>query len=386
MASHVEIKSVNFAEDSLYKTQTVQIRGKSFKTPIKAMDLNRYIVGLNINPVVKGVNEICKKFNSTRINTALTTNREEEINREIDAVKKKYSSEDDVNICFVEFEENNLPNQIETDYLTNLSYAHSDITPLPIIPKFFKVSTSDINTRFMKYCEFINNAIATINIHNQKPIMGIMPMSLPTIFMPELIEIYRKEGINSIFLDFQGATVNGAVTKIRNLVMTLKRQSLLENTFIYSLNLGPGKLPKSKDVVPAKDILSFGYGFDSIGGMHVQKKLPPEVRERILRSQNIFEYSLRLFNKQDYGYYRASKPETIHKIYPGDSSIPPNILERSRKIGNVDKLFNQEQLGLEAVNLRSVINQNSELLKYLGTKQYVEKNDIKILSKIKTKK
>lgn len=386
MVKEVQIKDLMFADDSLYKSQIVKIGSKSFRTPIKVMDINRYIHGINMNKSIKGVNEICKKFNSTRITNALTTSREEEINNEINRRLRIYCSDDEVNICFTEFEEDGLPKEEEIEYLTNLSYVHSDITPLPLIPKFFRGIKQDAIKKFEIYHHFIKDTINSINELNNKPIMGIIPMSLPTAFIPQLLDTYINEGITALCLDYQGSTVGSSLTKIRRLVRSINKENVLEKTFIYSLNLGPGKLPKSKEVVPAKDILSFGYGFDAIGGIHVQKKLPPEIRQKILSAQNIFENSLRLFNKEDYGYYRATKKETVDKIYPHDSNIPLNILERIKKEYNVDKLFNQEQQGLEALNLRKVINENHELLKYLDRKEYVEKIDIKNLEKIKRKK
>ncbi|HLC55914.1 MAG TPA: hypothetical protein VJJ23_01635, partial [Candidatus Nanoarchaeia archaeon] len=326
--------------------------------------------------------EVYRIFNSKSLNNVQTTDREQTINNEVNRLIKKYSSDDEVNICFTEFEDIRIPNEDEIEYLTNLSYVHSDITPLPMLPKVAKNITSD---NFNEYNTFIKKAIDAIGVLNNKPIMGVIPMSVPSTFMPMLLKTYTDNGITALCLDFQGSTVGSSLTKIRALVKSIKRQNLLEKSFIYSINLGAGKLPKTKEVVPAKDILSFGYGFDAIGGQHVRKKLSPEIRAKILSSKNMFENSLRLFNKNDYGYYRATKKETIEGVYPKDSSIPLAILEKIKSNSNVDKLFNQEQQGFEAVNLRTIIKEEHKLLSYLNKKKYVEKNDIKMLENIKNK-
>ncbi|MDI6737648.1 MAG: hypothetical protein QME12_03970 [Nanoarchaeota archaeon] len=385
MGTEIQIKELTFAEDSLYKTQRVKVGGKSFLTPSKAMDIKRYIPGVGINQAARGINEAYKTFTAERIKHAQTTSREQEINREITRLITKHATEDDTNLCFVQFDENRLPNKDEIEFLTNLSYVHSDMTPLPLIPRFLKDVKQDGLKRFEEYNHFVKEAIDCINVLNHKPIMGVIPLAISTLFIPELLKTYIKEGITALCLDFQGSTVNGSVTTIRRLVKELKQQKMLNSSFIYSFNLGSGKLPKSKEVVPAKDILSFGFGFDTIGGMHVQKRLDPETRARIISAQNIFENSLRLFNKEDYGYYRATKKETVDKIYPKDSRIPLADLEKIKVHRNMDKLFNQEQQGLEAVNLRQVIREEHELLKYLGKKQYVEGNDIKTLGNVKNK-
>jgi hypothetical protein len=383
MAHEIKIKDLVFAEDSYYKTQRVKIGSKSFVTPIKAIDLRKNITGVGVNSSIRGVNEVYRIFNSKSLTNVQTTNREQVINNEINRLFKKYSSEDDVNICFTEFEDLKIPNEDEIEYLTNLSYVHSDITPLPLLPKVAKNITSDT---FNEYNTFVKNAIETIDVLNNKPIMGIIPMAIPSAFMPTLLNTYLDNGITALCLDFQGSTVGSSLTKIRALVKSMKKQKLLEKSFIYSINLGAGKLPKSKEVVPAKDILSFGYGFDTIGGQHIRKRLPPEVRAKILSAKNMFENSLRLFNKKNYGYYRATKKETVKEIYPEDSSIPLEVLEKIKTHPNIDKLFNQEQQGFEAVNLRVIIKEEQKLLSYLDKKEYVEVNDIKALENIKKRK
>jgi len=383
MAHEIKVKDLTFAEDSYYKTQRVKIGSKSFVTPIKALDLKRNIAGVEVDASIKGVNEVYRTFNSKSLINVQTTSREQEINNEINRLVKKYSSEEEVNICFAEFEDIKIPNEDEIEYLTNLSYVHSDITTLPLLPKIAKNMTAN---NFNEYDTFVKKAINTIEVLNNKPIMGTIPMTIPSAFIPPLLKTYLDSGVTALCLDFQGSTVGGSLTKIRALVKSMKMQKLIEQSFIYSINLGAGKLPKGKEVVPAKDILSFGYGFDAIGGQHIRKKLPPEIRAKILSSKNMFENSLRLFNKSNYGYYRATKKETVKEIYPKDSSIPLEILERIKTKSNIDKLFNQEQQGFEAINLRTVIKEEHKLLSYLNKKEYVENNDLKALENIKKKK
>lgn len=383
MNKEIKIRDLLFAEDSFYKTQRVEISGKSFITPAKAMDIRRNITGVSLNPSIKGINEVYRVFKSASIYDARTTDKELKINNEINRLFRRYSSEDQVNICFVEFEEQKLPTEEELEYLTNLSCVHSDITPLPLVPRFSKAITID---NFDEYNNFVKKAIETIEVLNNKPIMGIIPMPVPSAFMPTLLNTYIDNGITALCLDFQGSTIGSSLTKIRALVKAIKKQNLLEESFIYSLNLGGGKLPKSKDVVPAKDILSFGYGFDTIGGQHIRRRLPPEVRAKILSSKDISKNSLRLFNKDDYGYYRAIKKETIKEIYPPDSSIPLGLLEKLMAPSNIDKLFNQEQQGLEAINLRTVIKEENKLLNYLKRKRFVDQKDIKSIHNLKERK
>ena len=383
MAHEIKVKEVIFADDSFYKTQRVRIGSKNFQTPIKALDLKRNVTGIKIPDNIKGINENYRTFDSKRIANLKTTNREQEINNEIANGFRKFGSADEVNICFAEFEENKIPDKDELEYLTNLSYVHSDITPLPLLPRVVRNITL---SNFEQYHKFVKDAIKTIDESNNKPIMGVIPMPMPSAFLPQLLNTYLDDGITALCLDFQGSTVTSSKTKIRELVKLITRKNALGKFFTYSLNLGEGKLPKDKEVVAARDILSFGYGFDAMGGKHIKPRLPKEIWARIMSSKNITENSLRLFNKQNYGYYRATKKETVDKLYPRDSNVPLNLLEAVKKNMNIDKVFNQEQQGLETVNLRTVIKEQHKLLKYLDKKEYVEKNDIRTLEKVKAAK
>ena len=111
MANEIKVKDVTFADDSYYKTQRVVIGSKNFQTPIKALDLKRNVVGINIPASIKGVNECYRMFNSKSIANLKTTSREQDINNEINNAFKKFGSADEVNICFAEFEEDKYPNK-----------------------------------------------------------------------------------------------------------------------------------------------------------------------------------------------------------------------------------------------------------------------------------
>lgn len=381
MTTELEIRDLVFAEDCYYKTQRVKIGNKSLITPIKAVDLNKAKTGLNFNSTMRGVNEVYKIYNSSKIGTILSTaDREPEINNEIDRTYRKFTQEGELNICFTEFDDLNYPTQKELDYLTDLSHVHSDLTPLPLTPKLSKSVTPE---NFDKYQNYIKNAIKTIEDLNNKPIMGVLPIPMPSTFLSLLLEFYLKNGINAMCLDFQGSTIGSSKTKIRQLVKELKKQKVLDKSFLYSINLGSGKLSKDKNVVPAKDILSYGYGFDAIGGQHIRKKLSPEILAKLLSNKNIFGNSKRLFNKNDYGYYKTIGNDAITSAYSNDSGIPLASLLNLSKNKDADKIFNQEQQGLEAVKLRTVIREENYLLKYLETKKQVEPNDIKSLSNVK---
>jgi hypothetical protein len=160
---------------------------------------------------------------------------------------------------------------------------------------------------------------------------------------------------------------------------SLKEHDLLENSFIHSINANQGRFNKDANVVGAKDILSFGLGFDSMGERHKPLKGPKEFFEKL---QNREENKLRLFNKEDYGYYKIS-PNEIQDVYPKDSIIKmDSFANENLDVRNLQKSFNLEQIGLETLRLREIINEQSAL-EYLSNKLLVKKEDYKKIARMK---
>ena len=88
----------------------------------------------------------------------------------------------------------------------------------------------------------------------------------------------------------------------------------------------------------------------------------------------------RLFNKKDYGYWKAVSAEDLPAIFPEDCRLPIEDFKNSKKPFDLQKVFNAEQLALEAHNIRSVIKEESDkALTYVKKKKYVEDSDIRLL-------
>lgn len=84
---------------------------------------------------------------------------------------------------------------------------------------------------------------------------------------------------------------------------------------------------------------------------------------------------MRLFMKEDYGYHRLDRAQ-VDSIYPSDSSIGSGLFfDPNTDVSRMQRIYNMEQLGLEAVRLRRVISEN-RAKDYLSGKAYVEKKNI----------
>jgi hypothetical protein len=210
-------------------------------------------------------------------------------------------------------------------------------------------------------------------------------MGLPREAFPAVLDIYENEGVNAFCVDFHGRTVSGNLSSIRALLRQLKQRKMLESSLLYGLNIGQGKLIKDKEVVPARDILSFGMAFDVFGGQHFRPKLPREVWERIAAKKDVQQNKIRMFNKDDYGYYKIN-PSVVSSVYPKDSQIPVKLLENAKNQKEIEKVFNMEQQALEAAHLQEILAETDNPLAYIQKKKYVDAGDIKNIQNLKKKK
>jgi hypothetical protein len=379
MSKYIKISKCEITDDLFFKTQKINIKGKKFQTPIKAIDASKLHAELDISDSIKGLNEVFNTFDLKRLNNCLTSDdNASKFNTELKRKINK-TSPSEVNLCFIMYEDLKLPDENGINFLMNVSYGHSDATPLPLLPKFFKGDNIDPFERMDNYKNFMQKCIDSINRLNNKPILGIIPEGVPFLFVQDIVEFYYRNDITSFVYDFSGK-VNADNTKLREFYVALNQNDLMDNSFLYSANVNNGKMLKSAPVVVAKDIMTYGYGFDALGDQHVKQPLPKEVANAI-KLKNKGTFSFRLFNNNDYGYYKSSELSVLGEIYPiGKTEIPFETFKTNNaKSKKAQFLFNSERLGIEALKYQELVKENENTADYFKTKNYVEEKTIKTL-------
>lgn len=379
MSKHIEFKKVCPDDDTLYITKELRVNGKNLTTPIKSLGVSSKLV---FNDKIKGVNEFYRKFSldenlkKNSIYKVLgSPEKLSDLNYKFNSLVKKTDTDKEINLCFIEYDDIKYPEKKPLEFILDTAYEYSDITPLPIISNIGK--RIDSEEKFEKYKKFLEESLEIIDTLNHKPIMGIVPPV--QFYVKEIVEFYAKKGIDAFVFDFDGKTPLSMHQTIRSFMRSLREQDLLENSFIHSINTNQGRFNKEVNVVGAKDILSFGLGFDSMGERHKPLKGPKEFFEKL---KNREDNKLRLFNKDDYGYYRLGIGE-LEEIYPADSIIKKeSFVNEKPDLRNLQKNFNMEQLGLETVRLRDIIT-NQEPKEYLSHKTQVKREDFKKIMKMK---
>lgn len=369
--------------ETLYQRKEVRLGSKRFETPIIAFDPSLVRGDDNVAPIIKGFNEIYRRVETkkTPLNDLISNIEiQDRFNSRINTQKNKTDTEKEVTLCYIEHVGNDYPKQKELEFILDTSYCYSDIVPLPIIHRI--TQKIKLETEFKKYLDFMKTSIEFLNSFNKKPIIGIIPR-LAYRYMEPLVEFYVSNDITSFSVDLACRNVVTLRQPLRSCFRQLNKHRLLENGFINAVNTSPGRFIKEKTVINSKDILCFGFGFDSIGRRHRPLRLPPDTWDKIDRSEN----KLRIFNKDDYGYYKIMGETDIDKIYHFDSSIPRHIfsklgLVKRSQIGRLENIYNIEQLGLEAFRIRNIVKDDSPS-NYISEKQYVKKQDVKKIKKFK---
>ncbi|PKP58187.1 MAG: hypothetical protein CVT89_03245, partial [Candidatus Altiarchaeales archaeon HGW-Altiarchaeales-2] len=243
----INVKLDNFDEELMFKRFNLKVGDKQIVTPIKA--------SYKLNPV-SSINEIYKKFDFNKINKCITN---EGFERMVNAdVKKDMTS--GINICLIEYNAFEMPDDKQIEVLSDLQYEHSDIVVTPILSKITRELTEDkllnsFNTITNKYMEIVETL-------NHKSIVGIIPSRMPRQFLEPIIKNYKSKNITSFVIDFDGRSVDTNESWIRKLFRLLKDNDLLEESFLYSINANTGKFMKQTNEILAKDFICSGFGID----------------------------------------------------------------------------------------------------------------------------
>lgn len=383
MSKEIKTSNADVADDLLLKNQLVNINGKNIQTPIKTISARNCRPDIQIKNDVKGLNEICRSFNEKTLLEFLDGTRSSlNLNKGIKNMVGK-AGINEVVLTFVSYTGFNYPIKKGIDFLTNISYLNSDATVLPLLPYIFKNDNREFKDKLDDYTKFMKECIDSINRLNNKAIIGVIPAATPPPFISDLIKFYYDNNIKSFVFDFMGNKPSVVDLQVREMMACLNgpEYQLLGKSFFYAINANSGKLLHDTPVVEAKEYLAFGYGFDALGDNHFMKLLPKNVRT-LMKLANLGKDPIRrLFNNVDYGYYKTNEFNKLKNVYPDDASIPFSVFEdyKTNKAKAIDAqiLFNNERLGIEAINYRGLIKEEKEkTAEYFKRKTYVSNNEI----------
>jgi len=384
MSTEIRVSDYSVSDDTDLRTLEFSIGNKKVTTPTRALNTNTFFRDTKIPSTLASLNELYFMFDEDSLRNINEQTAASQAKNKA-AHKSNVQSDNKPTLCLLQFKNKDLhpryPTPDEIDILANTAYSFSDITPIPSIPKIARALESENLDAFLTYIEACYNAIM---VRNKKPIMGYIPVTVP-LFTRKIIDFYIDHGINTYYIDFDGTLISTHATALNALKVQLKKRGYEENNFLHYVNVSYGKSINDQEVLSARDLLGFGQGLDSLGGVHMGPKRNPQFYEWLKAHKDIKQNTNRLLNREDYGYYKViSLGDKIAGMIPKDAPIQQSDIisaPESRQTRAV-KIVNLHQQCVESTVLRTMVNENPEnTLGYFRSKQNVLENDIKLLSK-----
>jgi hypothetical protein len=384
MSTEIRIDGYSVSDDTDLRTLQFSIGNKKVTTPTRALNTNTFFKDTKMASELVSLNELYFSLTETTLknlneDTATSAAKNKAAN------KSHVQSDFIPTLCLLQFKNDDVapryPTEDEIEILANTAYSFSDITPIPSVPKIARSLTSENLDAFLAYLESCYNAIM---VRNKKPIIGYVPATVP-LFTRKIINFYLDHGINAFFLDFDGTMISTHATALNALKVEIKKRGYEEQNFLHYVNVSFGKSINDQDILSARDLLGFGHGLDSLGGVHMGPKRNPEFYEWLKAHKDIKLNTNRLLNREDYGYYKViSLGDRIAGMVPKDVPVQMSDItsfSESRQTRAV-KIVNLHQQCVESTVLKTMVNETPEkTLGYFRSKRNVLENDVKLLSK-----
>ena len=341
----MEFGKVNEFDDKLFfKRSTVNISSSNrFSTPLKAS---------NPSEPISEVNEIYKRFNTDSLDKIISDEKTER-NKNSEVRRLKTENND---FFFVDYNGNILPRKDHLEFLVDLQYSHSDVIITPIFSTLMKNLEADkqINTLI----ELTDKSLEIVKTLNNKQVLGLIPGQLPRQSLKKLLKYYYNHGITCFAIDYDGRSVDSNSSWETGLTRIMAEYDIIENSFIYGLNVYQVHFRKNTMRELAKDFISIGYGIDILGCYHIQPRMGPKGWNEYKNKEKMH----RFFDSSDYSYVRYLESE-LAKEGP--------IIDEEIKNYNIETQYTESQI------LQEKLNENDPLEPYIQNKDKVTDKLIK---------
>jgi len=368
----LEVSTLQVDERTFYGVKKVNIRGKSIDTPKKTVNLENLREDIGIHAEFLG--EIYKPFDKERIESLIMDEEKQvKFNYDMNKRVKKAQLFSVEMMIFIPGLGYLNPSENELTFIIATQKQYSDFYVVPTVERLNKLMKSG-SFSIQDYINLIKDYLSLLEGYPEKAVMGMVPINIPYQFIGDLMSFYLDKGIESFCIDVGGRVALSLAQQIIEVQRALLKNKI--DAFIHATNINIGRAKKGSNVITAKDVLSFGLGFDSIGDNHLRPYIRDAIKNPVI--------NLRLFDKDAYGYHKIQEASEIMEIYPVDSGVKPEYLlddslYRRRK---AQTTFNYEQIGMETERLRRVMDERA-VGSYVRNKRYVDDDSFKAITKVK---
>ncbi len=363
-------------QDSELQTRllTLTVKDKRVITPRRSLCLTKDAHSESkviTNPKVRGINEVPRRIAKEKLlDIDSDLKKQEDFYYDI-ASRFRTFIPDEINLFVYTYDNgdrkrgvpNKTPTETETEYLCGLlEHPFNDVWIPPVVPG---LSGSD----YVPYLEKFYSLVAS---RRGIPVAGLIP-HIGRLDIRRLADLYVTHRINYLVMDFDDKNplaLIGNINQTRALVRRIESESG-SPCFLHGLNVPFYRGMWKDPILMARDVLLFGLGFNCYGSSHVFRPWRPmskDVLERIKNSPKRF----RLFNRQDYGYYRDDvvRPEELEEREPVAMKLSDVRTAGDRKTTRAfESAFNAERQGLEVDEIRSKLIDGARLTRHFAAKR-----------------
>ncbi len=349
-----------------FRSGILSMGAASLSTPIKAINVKRYITGVSVktkenlkHAFPTSFNEIYlkigKNYNSIVRSVPIKANEKISL----------FRMENSINSCILgwEVKEQPIPQEKDIDRLFSIQTPYTDVLIPPLVKALRKLKSGDedklINVE-KNYFE-LAETISTKSSNGRKMKLGYMPVKTSLFGIEKIVSFFQKSEVDGLVIDFGGSTSTGAAINLAHVINVLsKAYKKADNPLLYAINshMGIRRAKTDRNIKPAKDILLYDMGFDVVGNNYIPRYVKPDTKEQ--KFSGGFEKTVRenwLLNCDDYGYHSTGEKKQA------------TLLENWR-------IFRKERTVLEDKS------KDEKLLDYLGSKEYVDKRDISNIKRL----
>ncbi|MDQ1251668.1 MAG: hypothetical protein QG646_776, partial [Euryarchaeota archaeon] len=162
MTKETKIHLCSIADDTDLRSLQVRIGDKYLKTPTKAIATNSFYKDTSFPKELCDLQELFLKFDEESLikkdqDLKFSSDKNKQLKRD------KEKANDCPYFCLLEFKNKGenwrYPTEKEVDILTNFAYSHSDITPIPSVPKVARNLNVENFDAFIEYLDSCFNSI-----------------------------------------------------------------------------------------------------------------------------------------------------------------------------------------------------------------------------------
>ena len=362
----------------------VSVGSKGVITPRRSLCLtlapNSEAKVLRANPAITGIIEMPREIDKEQLEDIDSDrDKQESFSRNIRYRFSNIDTATDITVFIYRYTNseggrNRQPSRTETEYLCGLlNHPYNDIWIPPIVP--------DLNGQ--SYLPYLKDFYDEAESYPRAATAALIP-HVSRLEIRLLRKLYTERQLRYFVMDFAGKNpldLALPIGEVLKLVDYVERETG-NVCFLHGINVPLTRAHWSDPVVPAKDIVLYGLGFNCFGTSHVHHPLPSEIVRKLKSTTRPY----RLFNRNDYGYYRNDTRDLKELL----REPTPTIISaehftdgmKGTKIGETEKLFNVERHGLEASTIRTKLIQRENIGKYIQGKSQITEIQRRKLSEL----